>query len=186
MRRGAGPTLRRVATPRSAAGCGGQGRRGAAPAYAARRSRFLLSWPPPARLSSHVECRTPLQDRDADPPPRPASASRRCWTSWRSRRRRSSATSNTCASRLGAPIEYDRDRQRLPLRRRRTRGQQHELPGLWFDERELYSLLMAHQLLGEPGRGGHCSAATCSRCSTASTRCWAAATADGRGAAASA
>ncbi|NWG74434.1 MAG: WYL domain-containing protein, partial [Rubrivivax sp.] len=28
------------------------------------------------------------------------------------------------------------------------RGQKHELPGLWFNERELYSLLMAHQLLG--------------------------------------
>ncbi|NWG75485.1 MAG: WYL domain-containing protein, partial [Rubrivivax sp.] len=27
------------------------------------------------------------------------------------------------------------------------RGQKHELPGLWFNERELYSLLMAHQLL---------------------------------------
>ena len=29
------------------------------------------------------------------------------------------------------------------------RGQRHELPGLWFSERELYSLLMANQLLGE-------------------------------------
>jgi hypothetical protein len=27
------------------------------------------------------------------------------------------------------------------------RGQKHELSGLWIDERELYSLLMAHQLL---------------------------------------
>ena len=27
------------------------------------------------------------------------------------------------------------------------RGEKHELPGLWFSERELYSLLMAHQLL---------------------------------------
>ena len=65
---------------------------------------------------------------------------------------------------LGAPIEYDRDSKGYrfanntsggggpgaatagagnPLRS----GQRHELPGLWFSERELYSLLMAHQLL---------------------------------------
>jgi predicted DNA-binding transcriptional regulator YafY len=53
-------------------------------------------------------------------------------------------------SRLGAPIEYDRDLNGYrfggpaagsPAARR------HELPGLWFNERELYSLLMAHQLL---------------------------------------
>jgi predicted DNA-binding transcriptional regulator YafY len=53
-------------------------------------------------------------------------------------------------SRLGAPIEYDRDNNgyrfagpgggSAPERRQ-------ELPGLWFNERELYSLLMAHQLL---------------------------------------
>jgi predicted DNA-binding transcriptional regulator YafY len=53
-------------------------------------------------------------------------------------------------SRLGAPIEYDRDDNgyrfagpaggTAPERRQ-------ELPGLWFNERELYSLLMAHQLL---------------------------------------
>lgn len=51
-------------------------------------------------------------------------------------------------SRLGAPIEYDAMsggyRFGQPLR-----GQSHELPGLWFNERELYSLLMAHQLLSE-------------------------------------
>lgn len=49
---------------------------------------------------------------------------------------------------LGAPIEYDRfeNGYRLaPLQR----GARHELPGLWFSERELYALLMAHQLLGE-------------------------------------
>ncbi|MBA4175950.1 MAG: transcriptional regulator [Leptothrix sp. (in: Bacteria)] len=49
-------------------------------------------------------------------------------------------------SRLGAPIEYDRD---LNGYRFGTgcAGPRHELPGLWFDERELYSLLMAQQLL---------------------------------------
>ena len=49
---------------------------------------------------------------------------------------------------LGAPIEYDRflNGYRFGQEYRR---QKHELPGLWFSERELYSLLMAHQLLSE-------------------------------------
>lgn len=49
-------------------------------------------------------------------------------------------------SRLGAPIEYDADVNGYRMAENR-RGGRHELPGLWFDERELYSLLMAHQLL---------------------------------------
>ncbi|MDE2395017.1 MAG: WYL domain-containing protein [Burkholderiales bacterium] len=49
-------------------------------------------------------------------------------------------------SRLGAPIEYDAAARGYRLADER-RGARHELPGLWFDERELYSLLMAHQLL---------------------------------------
>lgn len=49
-------------------------------------------------------------------------------------------------SRLGAPIDYDRfvNGYRFAEDSRQAR---HELPGLWFDERELYSLLTAHQLL---------------------------------------
>ena len=50
--------------------------------------------------------------------------------------------------RLGAPIEYDRDLNGYRFGDG-YRGEKHELPGLWFDERELYSLLMAHQLLTE-------------------------------------
>ncbi|MCZ2290755.1 MAG: WYL domain-containing protein [Burkholderiales bacterium] len=50
--------------------------------------------------------------------------------------------------RLGAPIEYDRDLNGYRFGAE-YRGQKHELPGLWFNERELYSLLMAHQLLSE-------------------------------------
>lgn len=52
-------------------------------------------------------------------------------------------------SRLGAPIEYDRDANgyRLAAAAGAEAGRKHELPGLWFDESELYSLLMAHQLL---------------------------------------
>ena len=50
--------------------------------------------------------------------------------------------------RLGAPIEYDRDLNGYRFGAE-YRGQKHELPGLWFNERELYSLLMAYQLLGE-------------------------------------
>jgi predicted DNA-binding transcriptional regulator YafY len=55
---------------------------------------------------------------------------------------------------LGAPIVYDRDsngyRFDAPAGASGSpawRGDKHELPGLWFSERELYSLLMAHQLL---------------------------------------
>jgi len=49
-------------------------------------------------------------------------------------------------SRLGAPIEYDAlaNGYRFAVD---SRAAKHELPGLWFDERELYSLLTAHQLL---------------------------------------
>lgn len=50
--------------------------------------------------------------------------------------------------RMGAPIEYDRDVNGYRFGAE-YRGQRHELPGLWFSERELYSLLMANQLLGE-------------------------------------
>jgi predicted DNA-binding transcriptional regulator YafY len=50
--------------------------------------------------------------------------------------------------RLGAPIVYDRDLNGYKFGAEQ-RGERHELPGLWFNERELYSLLMAHQLLSE-------------------------------------
>ena len=49
-------------------------------------------------------------------------------------------------SRLGAPIEYDRDANGYRFSTALA-GSKHELPGLWFDESELYSLLMAQQLL---------------------------------------
>ena len=49
-------------------------------------------------------------------------------------------------SRLGAPIEYDAATRGYRFGRAYA-GPRHELPGLWFDESELYSLLMAHQLL---------------------------------------
>ena len=48
--------------------------------------------------------------------------------------------------RLGAPIVYDRYLNGYKFGED-YRGEKHELPGLWFNERELYSLLMAHQLL---------------------------------------
>ena len=67
--------------------------------------------------------------------------------------------------RLGAPIVYQRDsngyRFDAPAAGSAAPGDgsggsgtgggsggRHQLPGLWFSERELYSLLMAHQLLG--------------------------------------
>ena len=48
--------------------------------------------------------------------------------------------------RLGAPIVYDAQANGYRLDNP-SRGPAHELPGLWFSERELYALLMAHQLL---------------------------------------
>ena len=62
---------------------------------------------------------------------------------------------------LGAPIEYDRNSNGYRFATgvtgsagatgatgaQASGGPRHELPGLWFNERELYSLLMAHQLL---------------------------------------
>jgi predicted DNA-binding transcriptional regulator YafY len=50
-------------------------------------------------------------------------------------------------SRMGAPIEYDRDLNGYRFGSTAYAGPKHELPGLWFDETELYSLLMAQQLL---------------------------------------
>jgi predicted DNA-binding transcriptional regulator YafY len=49
-------------------------------------------------------------------------------------------------SRLGAPIEYDADVNGYRFGKAYA-GPRHELPGLWFDEAELYSLLTAQQLL---------------------------------------
>lgn len=53
---------------------------------------------------------------------------------------------------LGAPISYDRELNgyRFDTPAGNARGGEqarHELPGLWFSERELYALLMAHQLI---------------------------------------
>jgi predicted DNA-binding transcriptional regulator YafY len=61
-------------------------------------------------------------------------------------------------SRLGAPIEYDRDLNAYRFASRSAGRAQaaprQEIPGLWFDEAELYSLLMAQQLLGSLDSGG--------------------------------
>jgi len=59
-------------------------------------------------------------------------------------------------SRLGAPIVYDRfvNGYRFEAPQGAVRGEAHELPGLWFNERELYALLMAYQLLSELDNGG--------------------------------
>lgn len=55
--------------------------------------------------------------------------------------------------RLGAPIEYDRSLNGYRFGKE-YRGQRHELPGLWFSEPELFSLLMINQLLGDLGSEG--------------------------------
>jgi predicted DNA-binding transcriptional regulator YafY len=56
-------------------------------------------------------------------------------------------------SRMGAPIEYDADLRGYRFGQAYVGGK-HELPGLWFDESELYSLLMAQQLLAGLDTGG--------------------------------
>lgn len=56
-------------------------------------------------------------------------------------------------SRLGAPIEYDATERGYRFGACHA-GARHELPGLWFDESELYSLLTAHQLLAGLDEGG--------------------------------
>jgi predicted DNA-binding transcriptional regulator YafY len=56
-------------------------------------------------------------------------------------------------SRMGAPIEYDALGNGYRFGTAFT-GTRHELPGLWFDEAELYSLLMAQQLLSGLDEGG--------------------------------
>ena len=38
-------------------------------------------------------------------------------------------------------------RQRLPLRRQHPRQRAHELPGLWFSDKEIHALLTMHQLI---------------------------------------
>ena len=50
-------------------------------------------------------------------------------------------------SRMGAPIEYDRELNGYRFGADTAAGGRQELPGLWFSESELYSLLTAQQLL---------------------------------------
>jgi len=63
-------------------------------------------------------------------------------------------------NRMDAPIVYDRDdngyrfeaaSQRSPGRGRET---SHELPGVWFSEREIHALLTMHQLIAGLDAGG--------------------------------
>ena len=49
--------------------------------------------------------------------------------------------------RLGAPIVFDAERQGYRFADD-AEAMRHELPGLWFDESELYALLLARELLG--------------------------------------
>ncbi|MFN0186700.1 MAG: helix-turn-helix transcriptional regulator [Aquabacterium sp.] len=49
--------------------------------------------------------------------------------------------------RMGVPVEYERFSNGYRMAGGPDRAAAQELPGLWFDERELYALLMAWQLL---------------------------------------
>ncbi len=48
--------------------------------------------------------------------------------------------------RMAAPIEYDAHANGYRFGQE-WRGEQHELPGLWFNEKELHALLTMHQML---------------------------------------
>ncbi len=58
--------------------------------------------------------------------------------------------------RLDAPIVYDRFANGYTFRAdaRDARQVKHELPGLWFSEREIHALLTMHQLIGGLDEGG--------------------------------
>ena len=58
--------------------------------------------------------------------------------------------------RLDAPIVYDRDSNgyRFEAASRDTAQIKHELPGLWFSEREIHALLTMHQLIEGLDEGG--------------------------------
>ena len=56
---------------------------------------------------------------------------------------------------LGAPIEYDRYSNGYRFAAGAgQRGGQHELPGVWFSEREIHALLTMNQLVRELDEGG--------------------------------
>src|SRR5688572_22714912 len=59
-------------------------------------------------------------------------------------------------SRLDAPIVYDRydNGYRLQADTRAAGQAKHELPGLWFSEREIHALLTMHQLVQQLDDGG--------------------------------
>jgi predicted DNA-binding transcriptional regulator YafY len=57
-------------------------------------------------------------------------------------------------SRMGAPIQYDAQLRGYRFSEAAAATPRHELPGLWFDESELYSLLTAQQLLAGLDNGG--------------------------------
>lgn len=56
--------------------------------------------------------------------------------------------------RMGAPIVYDRGSNAYRFADEGQAGDKHELPGLWFDQKELYALLMAHHLLSDLDQDG--------------------------------
>ncbi len=57
-------------------------------------------------------------------------------------------------SRMGAPIQYDRDLNAYVFGPDVGAGGRQELPGLWFNESELHSLLTAQQLLASVDNDG--------------------------------
>jgi predicted DNA-binding transcriptional regulator YafY len=60
-------------------------------------------------------------------------------------------------SRLDAPIVYDRDSNGYRFSAADARGApavRHELPGVWFSEREIHALLTMHQLIAGLDEGG--------------------------------
>ena len=56
--------------------------------------------------------------------------------------------------RLNAPIVFDRDRGGYCFAKGKLSGPQYELPGLWFNDREVLALLTMHRMLEDLDTGG--------------------------------
>lgn len=56
--------------------------------------------------------------------------------------------------RFQAPVIYDPDQRGYRFDSAQGQGKKFELPGLWFDEREAYALLMMQHLLSSLDKGG--------------------------------
>ena len=72
----------------------------------------------------------------------------------RSRSPRSSAISSTCATGFNAPVIWDSDAGGYRYEKQTKSGPRFALPGLWFNEHEVYALVTMQHLLSSLDKGG--------------------------------